>query len=363
MSFVYDGDGLRVAKTVNGVTTRYLIDTNNPTGYSQVVDELTSNQVTRTYTYGHDLISENQLISNQWTLSFYGYDGHGSTRFLTDSTGTITDTYTYDAFGNLINQTGSTPNDYLYSGEQYDSNLGFYYLRARYLNPSSGRFWIQDTDEGLAESPRSLHKYVYGVNNPVSLIDPSGHFPTPYSQDFGLAVEDEIEPIYREDHPGDHNLTFGKWGRVPPLIRLKPDILNHDKKTYLEIKPLSLSGIIQAKIKMGLNGIYTENFGGSGYSPESEWVPSRRLIHPLGVPTIFFNVEGVLFYTDSVDLLTDALTIKALSDVASLLSRLNIISKISEFGRIGELAKLATRAGSYNLQTQVTLSEATGGKY
>jgi RHS repeat-associated protein len=174
VSFVYDGDGNRVGKTVNGVTTRYLVDTNNPTGYAQVVDELTGNQVTRTYTYGHDLISENQVINNQWTASFYGYDGHGSTRYLTDSTGTITDTYTYDAFGNLSSQTGTTPNDYLYSGEQYDSNLGFYYLRARYLNPQSDRFISMDSFEGYDEDTLTLHKYLYANANPANTIDPSG---------------------------------------------------------------------------------------------------------------------------------------------------------------------------------------------
>ena len=107
-----------------------------------------------------------------WNI--YGYDGHRSTRFLTDSTGTITDTYTYDAFGNLSSQTGATPNDYLYSGEQYDSNLGFYYLRARYLNPESGRFWTMDSYEGSSDDPLTLHKYTYANNNAVNKLDPSG---------------------------------------------------------------------------------------------------------------------------------------------------------------------------------------------
>jgi len=52
--------------------------------------------------------------------------------------GTITDTYNYDAFGNLITSTGSTPNNYLYRGEQWDSDLSLYYLRARYYNPMTG---------------------------------------------------------------------------------------------------------------------------------------------------------------------------------------------------------------------------------
>lgn len=69
--------------------------------------------------------------------------------------GTVTDTYTYDAFGNLIAQTGTTPNDYLYSGERFDANSGFYYLRARYMNPESGRFLSRDSAEGQVSDPIS----------------------------------------------------------------------------------------------------------------------------------------------------------------------------------------------------------------
>ena len=59
---VYDADGNRVAKTVNGVTTQYLVDDLNPTGYPQVVEELAAAAVTRTYTYGLQRISQNQII-------------------------------------------------------------------------------------------------------------------------------------------------------------------------------------------------------------------------------------------------------------------------------------------------------------
>jgi RHS repeat-associated protein len=174
--FVYDGDGSRVAKIAGGVTTQYLVDTHNLTGYAQVVEELVAGSVQRVYTYGLDLISQRQPINGNWVTSFYGYDGHGSVRLLTDSAGNVTDTYTYDAFGSLIDRTGTTPNDYLYSGEQFDPNLGFYYLRARYLNPSTGRFWTMDTFEGSVFEPASLHKYAYTHSDPVNRADPSGQF-------------------------------------------------------------------------------------------------------------------------------------------------------------------------------------------
>ena len=88
-----------------------------------------------------------------------------------------TDTYDYDAFGNLIHQTGTTPNNYLFAGEQFDPDLGLYYNRARYLNVTTGRFWIMDTLEGTEFDPASLHKYLYVDNDPVNMGDSSGHQP------------------------------------------------------------------------------------------------------------------------------------------------------------------------------------------
>jgi RHS repeat-associated protein len=171
----YDGDGNRVAKTVGGTTTRYLVDDLNPTGYAQVVEELGAGGVQRTYTYGSQRINQNQLINSVWTPSFYGYDGFGSVRTLTNAASTVTDTYDYDAWGNAINTTGSTPNVYLYLGEQYDPDLRLYYLRARYLNPLSGRFLTRNPEPGSVRDPASLHQYLYVLGNPVNAIDPTGH--------------------------------------------------------------------------------------------------------------------------------------------------------------------------------------------
>ena len=61
-----------------------------------------------------------------------------------------------------------------YRGEQYDSDLGLYYLRARYYNPQTGRFLSRDPEDGKAVDPASLHKYLYAGGNPVNRIDPSG---------------------------------------------------------------------------------------------------------------------------------------------------------------------------------------------
>ncbi|MBH8599713.1 MULTISPECIES: RHS repeat-associated core domain-containing protein [unclassified Thermoactinomyces] len=82
-------------------------------------------------------------------------------------------TYTYDAFGNLVSQTGTVVNPYTYAGYRYDKETGLYYLQSRYYNPDTGRFLTRDTFEGIPSDPLSQHKYIYCQNNPVNNIDPN----------------------------------------------------------------------------------------------------------------------------------------------------------------------------------------------
>jgi RHS repeat-associated protein len=187
IELIYDGDGHRVGRIVTQGgqvrTTRYLIDERNPTGYAQALREdmgvntgaLPAGEVAwRYYVYGLDLIS----VYDNSVTRYYGYDGHGSTRFLTDEAGTITDTYKYDAFGILTGSTenATTKNSYLFAGEYFDRELGQYHNRARTYNQNTGRFWTMDTHEGTQTDPLSLHKYLYAHADPVNNIDPSGQF-------------------------------------------------------------------------------------------------------------------------------------------------------------------------------------------
>ena len=175
VTMIYDGFGNRVAKKVGNVTTKYLVEDDvNPTGLPQVFEESVNGVVQRTHTYGLQRISENQQIQGTWTPSFYGYDGFGSVRQLTDLNAIVTDNYNYDAFGNLLSSPGPTPNNYLYRGEQYDSDLGLYYLRARYYNPQTGRFLSRDPFDGYIDDPVTLHKYLYADGDPINGWDPTG---------------------------------------------------------------------------------------------------------------------------------------------------------------------------------------------
>jgi len=88
------------------------------------------------------------------------------------------DSYEFDAFGNEISSTGSTPNNYLYRGEQFDPDLGLYYLRARYYNPATGRFMSRDPEDGKPTAPPTLHRYLYASGDPVNGMDPTGRMDT-----------------------------------------------------------------------------------------------------------------------------------------------------------------------------------------
>ncbi len=169
----YDSNGDRASRTVDGVVTRFLVDSNR--GEPQVLEERDgAGALTAAYVQGLGPIAQVRAGG----VSYYGLDGLGSVRALTDPAGAVTDTYDYDAFGELLASTGSTPNDFRFAGEQLDANVGFYYLRARYYDPHVGRFTTADTFPPDLFDPETLHRYVYAANDPVDNVDPSGHFAT-----------------------------------------------------------------------------------------------------------------------------------------------------------------------------------------
>ena len=130
IDYAYDHDGIRIGKTINGTdVTTYVVDKNRP--YAQVLGEEHLN-------------------------------------------GGLSDRYSYDAYGMLTGSSGTSANPYRYRGEQYDSDLESYYLRARYYQPGTGRFLATDPFEGISVEPPSLHRYFYANANPLSFIDPSG---------------------------------------------------------------------------------------------------------------------------------------------------------------------------------------------
>jgi RHS repeat-associated protein len=139
-----------------------------------VVEELVAGSVQRVYTYGNRQISQRQQRNGDWQVRYYGHDAYGNVRFLTDADGAVTDTYAYDAFGTLTASTGTTRNDFLFNGQQYDRDLGVYFNRARYYSNDRGRFLTVDPLAGRPDDPLTLHRYLFGHADPVNRIDPWG---------------------------------------------------------------------------------------------------------------------------------------------------------------------------------------------
>ncbi len=169
-TYEYDYLGNRTSKTSNGKKTEYTTDLS--TGYSQVLKATTGNNAVY-YTRGFELISKREGSA----ASYYLYDGGLSVRALTNEAGSVTDTLVFDAFGNETTKSGATDNTYGFQGEEKDET-GLYYLRARYMDPSTGTFTSMDTYGGSLSDPMSLHKYLFANSNPVKYCDPSGHSAT-----------------------------------------------------------------------------------------------------------------------------------------------------------------------------------------
>ena len=167
-----DGPADRVFQTGSTETTDYLIDVSNHTGFAQVLQQQQTGQDSVMFVLGHDVIGQ---ATGAAAPKFYLYDGHGSVRHLADNTGNITESYHFNAYGQtLANSTSNPTSNLLYTGEWFDSEAAQYYLRARWYNPSNGRFNRMDPFAGNNQDPQSLHKYLYAHNNPVNGADPSG---------------------------------------------------------------------------------------------------------------------------------------------------------------------------------------------
>ena len=168
VSFTYDAEGLRTGKTVNGEKTIYVWDGD------QVVMELSKGgAVQKRYIRGNDLVYADKGENTE--KMYYVTDMHGNVVQLLDESGNVTKTYEYDSFGNEVKPEKKDENPYRYCGEYYDKETEEVYLRARYYEPSVGRFITRDTYTGESDEPLSLHLYTYCENDGVNAWDPSGH--------------------------------------------------------------------------------------------------------------------------------------------------------------------------------------------
>ena len=162
----YDGAGVRVAKTVNGVRTRFVIDPVR-TVWETVEERDAAGAVLAEHVYGPDRAAS--TFEAPVGACYALCDALGNVRQLSDATGGVTDVLAYDVFG-ATDGWPTHPNAYFFAGERTDPETGLVFLRARYYEPETGRFISKDP-MGIAAA---LNSYVYVGNDPVDKIDPLG---------------------------------------------------------------------------------------------------------------------------------------------------------------------------------------------
>ena len=162
-TYTYDGTGLRATKTVNGTTSHFAYDLSSGT-------PLILTDGTTDYVYGPGGLPIEQVTGSGSPI-YLSQDQLGSTRLLTNSSGAVVGTYSYDPAGNITSETGTATTNLLFAGQYLDQESGLYWMRARYYDPTTSQFLSVDPLNTGATSP-----YSYAADNPVNAIDPSGSF-------------------------------------------------------------------------------------------------------------------------------------------------------------------------------------------
>ncbi|MEK6762401.1 MAG: RHS repeat-associated core domain-containing protein [Nitrospirota bacterium] len=192
-TYRYDGLGRRIEKVANGQTKRYIYD-----GEDILLEYDGANVLQARYTHGPG-IDEPIAVTKGGSTFFYHQDGLGTVTDLTDATGVTAKSYSYDAYGNILESPGTLDQPYTYTGREVDSESGLYYYRARAYDSVTGRFLQKDPilsptnqlmgEEGMffgrniwllpayLDETRMLNPYSVVFNSPVNFIDPEGLIP------------------------------------------------------------------------------------------------------------------------------------------------------------------------------------------
>ncbi|WP_056470077.1 RHS repeat-associated core domain-containing protein [Bacillus sp. FJAT-25509] len=173
-SYKYDEDGRRIQKNVGTTITNYFYDGDS---LNVLYETNGQNQVTKSFIYSE---SGQLLAMKKGTEKyFYHYNAHGDVIALTDKDRQVVASYEYDAWGKPLKTVEDTvvkDNPYRYAGYQYDAETGYYYLIARYYNPTHGVFLSLDPDPGDEDDILTQNGYTYVGNNPTMKVDPDGHY-------------------------------------------------------------------------------------------------------------------------------------------------------------------------------------------
>ena len=166
VTYAYDGLGRRIEKNVAGTITRYVYD-----GEDILLEYDGSNTFTARYSHG-DQVDQPLVLQKAGQGFFYYHSNHqGSVTHLTDSSGTIANSYVYDSYGRQLTVSESVLQPYSYTGREFDVESGLYFYRARYFDATTGRFLSEDPIRFRA-GDQNFYRYVR--NNPLNFRDPFG---------------------------------------------------------------------------------------------------------------------------------------------------------------------------------------------
>ncbi len=168
-TYRYDGLGRRIEKVANGQTKRYVYD-----GEDILLEYDGSNVLQARFAHGQG-IDEPIAVTKGSNTFFYHQDGLGSVTDLTDTAGVTAKSYSYDAYGNILESPGTVDQPYTYTGRELDAESGLLYYRARYYDPATGRFLQKDA----AGFSGGINFYAYVGANPTIFVDPFGLFSSP----------------------------------------------------------------------------------------------------------------------------------------------------------------------------------------
>jgi RHS repeat-associated protein len=175
-------DRIYKESTVGQTTTKskYIVD---PTGDLSLIllevdpDETDPNEcVRKTYVYGNSQLLAQHDGYYGSDICFYLHDRLGSVRQVVDYSGSVVNSYTYDAWGNVhtAETTETVDNPFRFAGYYWDDEISQYFCNARQYEPATYRFTSRDPVCGLYDEPVTLHEYLYCVNNPTNKVDPGG---------------------------------------------------------------------------------------------------------------------------------------------------------------------------------------------
>lgn len=170
--YQYDVGGRLLARTEGAVTRRCLPLPLTPRGYHDCAATYTVGAAPDVEVLTHGPLGLAQVTRGGAARYVLG-DANGSPIALTDAAGAVSGAVRFDPHGA---RRGAPPAgfEYGYRSERQDPTTGLVYLRARWYDPRTGRFLTPDREGAASRDPRSLHRYLYGLGDPVNRADPSG---------------------------------------------------------------------------------------------------------------------------------------------------------------------------------------------